>query len=137
MTSCNKVYIFCPGGLQAKANVYKLGLVYNPAHTILTNLIVLAEGTAQGAAGKKDGSAAAKNCYKRLFPKVKACKGNSQVGTFAAKACVKPLSSGVRLHCGGFDRLNHRTCRTVHPASPWALAALFIKLVYLQQHTLL
>ena len=76
MTSRNKIYVFCPGGLQSQTDVDKLSFIYNPAKSILTNLIILTEGTAQSTACKKDSSAAAEDRYQRLLAKVQACKGN-------------------------------------------------------------
>ena len=86
MAACNKIYIFCTGGLQFQTDIYKLSLIYNPAKSILTNLIVLTKGTAQSTACKKDSSASAENSYKRFLTKVKSCEGNAKVGGFAAKA---------------------------------------------------
>ena len=57
----------------------------------LTDLVVLAEDTAQGTAGKEDGSAAGKTADARLFPVVKcgacgedSCRGSAVSGLRAA-----------------------------------------------------
>ena len=82
----NEIYVFGPGGLEAQADVGKFFGVYSAAKSVLTNLIVLTEGTAQGTAGKEDCSASAENCYERLFAKVKSRKSNAEVSGLAAKA---------------------------------------------------
>ena len=110
MAAGNKIYVFGPGVLKAQADVGKFFGINSASQTILTNLIVLAERTAQSTACKKDSTASAENSYQRLFTKMKAGKGNPKVSRFAAEPC--------------------RIC-SIHPARSWALMAVFIKLVYL------
>ena len=83
----NEIYVFGPGGLEAQADVDEFFGIYGAAKSILTNLIVLTEGTAECTAGKKDSSAATKNCYERFFAKMEACKSNTEIGGLAAEAC--------------------------------------------------
>ena len=85
MAACNEIYVFGTGGLKAQADVGKFYFINNAAKSILADLIILTKSTTQSTASKKDSSASAKNCYKRFFSKVKAGKGNAEVGGFTAK----------------------------------------------------
>ena len=94
MTSRNKIYVFCPGGLQSQTDVDKLSFIYNPAKSILTNLIILTKGTAQRTAGKKDSSASAENRYKWFFSKVQSREGNAKAAT-TTRALLRSRINGM------------------------------------------
>ena len=76
MASGNKIYVFRTSFFKSKADFSKFLACNRLSKTVLRNLIILAERTAQSTARKENRSASAVNRNQRLFPKMKAGKRN-------------------------------------------------------------
>ena len=120
----HEVDVLRPGLLQLEA--YRSELVRGnfPPHSLLGNLVVLAEGAAQRTAGKENRSAAAKNGQKRFLAKVQAGRRGAEAGILPAQALlprrpVRPAFPGaltaglvkffrsVRSHSAHFESLSY------------------------------
>ena len=92
MAARNYVDLFGSKRLKLKAHFNKFIPAYGFPHSLLAYLIVLAEGTAKGTAGNKNGSASAKNRNEGFFTKMKAGSCNFQVLAFPAETALAAAS---------------------------------------------
>ena len=119
MTSSNEIYVFCAGILKPKAHFNKFLRRNGTSCSALRNLIVLAKGTSQRTAGKKNRAASAMHRNKRFFAKVKARKRNADFVRLAAKACFpgRTVCSAPARTLGAGSVISVRTA--VHQSAPF------------------